>query len=611
SNYIRYNSSDYVNATISSLTLRKWDETTYKSIEYTYPNQINVSVVNKTVLNITGTSLINITYLNGSWSSGWYNGEITLRSDTNETSTGWLWFSVQPFRVQMSSNVYNIDVDQCTNATLSVYEPNWNSNTPLVGNYSIIQVYEDIWSGSSNSRTSYTNYTNSSFNATANVTFCPNTGGEWGTGSWGGYHYLNVLVKDNVYNDTATGWVYFRTTPFQIQWGSVSGGNAKLINANVVVPANITRYSTGVSTTGNLTEIYQWRYDNSRSVKENYNFSVGSCYSNVSGQCTVNGTQNVTIYPPASGWRVGYNYLYAVWTKQNSAASRVEDWSGIYIEGRAAYNGYFSNYDSNWNYKYYIAPNENITIRLNVRDSSYNAVDVNVTGVQYAYSGDSCWSEWCRTYTTPTWSLVGGGVQTSSGAATITMQYPSTNWTKGYYYIKATISGSGGTATVTDGNVRVKEFTVPNITLSSPANNVTYTGTNLSFSATTSKNAQCSIYAVNYDNFNSWYCYNWNASGSNITQQKRDACNATKYSYNGSSYYSMYVSNNYYSSYNGSYSTWQYGSSTGMTTGGMTHTFTINTTALPVQHYGMQVWCYDEDWNYASEVVAFKVNSTA
>lgn len=603
--FVRYNQTDYLNATVNDIVLRTWDSQTYQSKEYNYPEEINV-----TPLAVNGNGVINVTFRNGTWPTGYYWGELNLLNSENDSSTGWLWFNVQPFRVQINSNTYSVDSDQCINTTIAVYDPDWSSNSVLYGNYSITSINENIWGGSGSSKISYTNYTSGSFNATANATFCPNNG-SWGGGSWGGYHYLNVVVKDNLVNDTQTGWLSFKAVPFQISWGSIQGGTSKLTNQNVVVPATLTKPLSGASTSGRLTKLYQWRYDNYRSTKEEYVFSVGSCYSNVSGYCTVNGTQNVTIYPPITGWKIGYNYIYSVWTTADGS-SGFEDWSGIYIEGREIYGGSFENVDSNGNWKYNFMPNEKITIRLVTQNSSYNAVNLTITNVQYAYSGNSCWSEWCRSYTDATWSLIGGGTSTNSqGRAIITINAPSGGWTKGYYYIKASVSGSGGTATITNGNVRVKDLTAPNITIAAPANNGTYNLSSLQVNFTTTENSQCSVYLVNYGNFYNWYCNDWNSTSSNSTNasaQTIGACNTTLYNYTGNTYYTEYVSSNYRSSYDGSNSTWSSGS-TGLTTGGTTHRYTYALSGRTAQYYGIQIWCYDEDDNYASAIAAFKLVS--
>ncbi len=600
--FSKYNSSDYINTTLDDITLRTWDQQTYQSKEYNYPQDINF-----TPNNITGNGLLNITYKNGTWPTGYYWGELILKNLENETSTAWLWFNVQPFRVQVSSSSSNVDSDQCINATINVYEPDWYSNSVLVGNYSLTGVYEDIWTMSGSTRTNYTNYTTGTFNGTSVSTFCPNNG-EWGSGNWGGYHYLNIVVKDNVQNDTQIGWLSFKTVPFQITW-SLVGSTNKLTNANINVSVNLSKPLTGAAATGNLTKVYQWRYDNYRSTKEEYAFSVGNCYSNISGQCTISGTQNVMISPPSGGWKIGYNYLQAEWGKQNSSTSKIEDWSGVYFEGRSAYNGYFSNYDANNNWKYTFPINENITITLYVRDQSYNAINVNITDVQYAYSGSSCWNEWCRTYTSATYSPT----STTNGNAVLRIQVPSTNWSKGYYYIKASISGSSGTATITDGNVYVKDTVAPTINITLPVINATYTGISLALAATTTENSQCSVSLASYDLFNLWYCGNWNATSVNSTASSTgilESCNTTKYNYNGNSYYTEWVTSNYRSISNGTYYAAGYGGPY-MASGGTSHTYTFNTTDWKAQHYGVWLWCYDTDGNYISERAAFKVNVTS
>ena len=619
--FYRYNQSDYVNVTLDSAVLRTWDQITYRQKELNYPADINI-----TSANISGTGRINITYNNGTWPAGYYYGEITFKNSANETSTGWLWFSVQPFRADIYSNSYTLDSDQCINSTLRIYDSDWSSWSPLYGNYSIISVYENIWSNSgAYTTTYYTNYTNSSFNATANISFCPNNG-QWSSGSWGGYHSLNVLVKDNILNDTQTGWLSFRTIPFQITWlGSV--GN-KLNTDNINIMVNVTKPSSGANATGNLTKLYQWRYDNFMSTKEEYVFKVVSngitCYSNVSGQCTVNGTGNVTIYAPSIGWRIGYNYISSEWAKNTDASSTVQDWSGIYFEGRAAYNGWFDNVDATGNYKYYFAVNDSLTIRLNLKNNNNdNANGITISKVEYAFSGNDCWSEYCRSYTTvstSSWSLVGGGTVTdANGRAIINIPAPSTNWSRGYYAVRVT---SGGVV-ITGGTVRVKDFTAVNITINSPVHNATY-NTSLLFNTTTNRNVQCSFSVVSYDDFYRWYCNGWNSTNNNnnLSSELVRSCN-TSYNYNGSNYYNEWVGSNSHSIYDGQNSSYCYVSSGNycygqdsartteyLSTGGLTHSITLNILNITAQSYALTTWCYDDDYNYASNYKAFRINNT-
>ncbi|MFH1711180.1 MAG: hypothetical protein ABH840_02620 [Nanoarchaeota archaeon] len=625
---LRYNSSDYLNTTVTEVVLRTWNQQTYQSIEYNYPEDINV-----TPISVNGTGKINVTYLNGSWPSGYYSGELTMNNSDGELSTGWLWFEVRSFRVQAEifNYVWEVDDNSCVNATLKIYDSDWYTNTFLNGSYSVVNVYEDLWTMSGSTRTYYTNYTlnsvsnASSFNATANISLCPNSGA-WTGGSWGGWHYLSVLVKDNALNDTQSGWVYFRTVPFKIVWNKGDGWLAnKATNANFNVSVNLTSPLTGANATGRLYTLYQWRYDNYQSTKEEYRFTVGSCDSSASSYCTINGATNITIYAPSGGWKVGYNSLQAEWTS-NDGATEVQDSSGIYFDGRESYNGWFGTSwydsgDSQWYWAYDIPQTNNITIKLSVRDSDYSSADVNITSVWYAYSGDNCWDEWCRTYVNSTFSPL----NTSNGDAVIRIKTPSGGWTRGYYYIKTTVSGSAGSATILGGNIRVRDFSLPNITLVSPNNNQTYNRSVL-FSFTTSKSTQCGINLVGYSTFINWYCYGWNSTTNSTfnSSQTEGACNQTGYGYNGTIYYNEYITKDYHSLDDGqnysscqSYASSCYGVAPAarinnyMSTGVTTHTYTLNITDYPDQDYGARIGCWDDDWNYGNALVAFRVSNTA
>ncbi|MBI4170752.1 MAG: hypothetical protein HY514_03590, partial [Candidatus Aenigmarchaeota archaeon] len=131
-----YNSSaDYVNATIVEMVLRSWDSQTYSQREFKYPTHINVT---PTLVN--GSAIINVTYINGSWPSGYYYGEIKMRDTSdNSTAKGWIWFSVQPFRVSATSS-YNVGTRENVTVNISVNEPDWYSNVLLNGNYTVVSV---------------------------------------------------------------------------------------------------------------------------------------------------------------------------------------------------------------------------------------------------------------------------------------------------------------------------------------------------------------------------------------------------------------------------------------------------------------------------------------
>ncbi len=602
----RYNFSDYVNTSIVNITLSRWDQNSQSSVKY------NLQSLNVAPLQVNGTQILNITYTNGNWPSGYYWGELLMNNSDGENSRGWLYFNVQPFRVDTSISSYNVDYDSCANASLNAREPDWNYYSLLYGNYSVTGVYEDIWSMSGVQRTTYTNYTlnggdnTTEFNATTYINICPNEGG-WGSGSWGGYHYLSLIVSNA--SDLAsnqTGWLYFRTIPFITSWNS--GSNIRKTSSKTAT-VTLTRVLGG-NASGNLTKLYQWRYDAYKNGEEEYIYKTNdSCWSNVSSACTINGAANITIFPPSYGWKSGYNYIYSVWTNVNGS-TRFEDYNGIYFQARDIYYGTFSNYDQNNSYKYNFAQDENLTIKVVVRDPDDNLANVNITKVEYSTN--------YYTYSDATYTTT----NLSYGTHLITMTN-SGNWSLGYYYIRITVTGSEGSVLFSDtGNLRVKDMVAPTLNITYPINNVTYSNNSLIFNITLSENGICESTLYNYYNFYNSFCYNWNAT--NSSNQTKEACNTTKYNYSGNTYYYEWLSYHYHSLYSDNGSAYCYRSSScsgsndaliaraRVFTSGTSSTsqsFTLNTTNWTEQNYGVYINCYDNDWNYGHELVTVAVNN--
>ncbi len=607
--YSSYNLTDYINTTIDDLTLNTWDQATYKTTQLNYPEDLNVTIIdnglssNLTVLN--GTSAINVTLVNGSnWQTGYYNGEIILRDTSNQTANAWLWFQVKPFRVSITMNSTSVDSDGCIGGTLYIYQPDYYSGTLFNGNYNISNVKEDIWSGSTYTTTSYTNFTSSNFSNTTGINLCPNNG-SWGAGSWGNYHYLRLTVQDSSGNKEQ-GWVYFRTVPFTVTWGSIIGGTSVMKTSSITVPINFSRASNGSAATGNITSIYQWNWDSYQGTKNTYVFNIGQCWSNVSGSCNVTGTKNVTIYPPSSNWKDGYNYLQGTFI--GSTGTSVDEQSSIWFNSKDLYNGYWSNYNSSGQWQYNFAPNDNISLRLYVRDQNQNSISVNVTKIEYALSS-TCWSEYCKTYTTASY-LVGSGsnTNTSDSAAITIVKSSSSNWSKGSMTIRATVqatNGTGGTSLISGGYVYIKDLTPPTVNLTAPTTRQNITNSTLALNWTTTENAKCYVSLLNFQNHRNWYCLQSSYYPINTSA---DYCSTSLF--NGTEYYYEYISTDYSSYSNGS--NWNWGSqTTGLSTGGTTHNYQFNVSNLKAQDYGLYVNCYDDDWNAAYGWAAVHVNLSA
>lgn len=613
-----YSASDYVNVSFNDLVLRVWDQSTYQTKEYNYPEHLNV-----TPQIINGSVLFNLSYLNGSWPTGYYWGEIVYKNDlTNETSSGYIWFDVRPFRVSVSmSTSYEVDESQCVNVTLKVIEPDWSSDSYISGNYSISKVYEDIWGSGSRSTVNLSNYTlsASSFNATMNLSLCPNNG-SWGTGNYGGYHFIQFLLKDNNNtNNTGLGGVGFRAMPFRIRWGSVQGNSIKLLTEPIYINANITEFVSGTSASGNLSLIYQWRYDSAFAGKESYVFSVGGCYSNVSEQCNITGVKNVTIYPNSRGWKEGYNYFTTEWNKVSSSSTKVTDYSGINFIAKQPYSGFFTNSNRAGSWKYNFYENDSVTIKITTQDMNNNNVNVSIAEVSYANAGGNCWDEWCRSYTVANeWSLTDTNASndtgTSDGSAIILINKPSGNWTKGDYTIKVLVKGVNGNGTITGGSFRIIDSVLPNMSITSPTINQTITNNTFLVRYTTTETASCSIGFYDYGSFYSYYCRNLNPE--NASSGLGESCNTTKYGFdNNTLYYSEWINTNYQSASSGSsYDSWSRSGSTGLITDSTVHTYTFNASNkvtkgfLKAQYYGIYAYCSDSDGNSIGSYTAFKVD---
>jgi hypothetical protein len=577
--------SDYVNTTIEDIVLRTWKSDTWEQIEYRYPDDINISLVGRDDLRVNnGQGVLNITFNSGNWQSGYYSGEIKLKNDENESVTGWLWFSVEPFRVSTSATDYTISPDSNVTASLYIYEPDWRTSTVLSGNYTITRVYMERWDYSGRHITNITDYSPSSgetFNGTATVRIKPNT--RWTSG----WNSLRIRVKDVSDNSTKDGWLSFRAVPFTVTPTRTSPYNIGLFS-NVTVNFTLQKPVTNELTAGNLTSVYYWGWPS----KTYYDFIVDGCDSRTSDSCLINssgGTTSVTIIPPENGWEEGYHYMYFTFTEHNDSSSRVEDWSSVYFYARPAISGYMYTVNSQGGYQWGNAPEENVTLYLySVRDINDNAVTVNITNVQYAESSSGCWTDSCRTYVDAVWNVVNlnGSIISGnqiSGSGYIRLYPPNGLWEYGDYYVKIFLTNGTESVVIKNGYFKIKDMVAPVVTVLSPDMGQVVNTSSVLISANTTEDARCDLMIINQYNYYSWYC------GGNTT----GACNTSHY--NGTSYYYRWVSG------------WGYD---GLTTGGTLHSYNLSTSALVNQDYVARFYCYDSDWNYGYGVVVFRVNVT-
>ncbi|MBI5393628.1 hypothetical protein HZA96_07215 [Candidatus Woesearchaeota archaeon] len=587
--YQSYTADDYINTTIQDMVLRYWDSTTMQTKELNYPEDINVTVNTKTTLEINGTNVINVTKQSGNWQTGYYWGEVMLRDTENQTGRGYVYFNVQVFRVESTSTQYEVGATANITATLNIRDPDWYTNSLLAGNYSVSTVYENVWNGMSSIRITYNFTPNTIFNASTNITIVPNnTNNRWSVGSWGGYHYLNLIVRDTSDNSTQSGWLSFRTVPFRVTINSTANVG---LTESPSIPITLQSPSDNATVIGNLTKIYSWGSTNGYYGQKLYNFSIGSCNSNTSSSCSINGSANVNVTTPSGGWEDGYIYLTLVFTDGSTIVESSANFRATQI-----YTGWWNAVDESNVWNYYKSFTENASMQLNVYDSNNNPAIVNITQIEYAEAPQNCWMDSCRTYVIANWTIRTGNV-TCNKICYINVTTPGT-WKRGEHLVRATVSGSAGTAVIKSGYFWVRDMTAPILNITTPLNNVTYTNSSFLFSATTNENANCYLTLLNYDTYKSWYCW-LNTTG---------ICASGAYS--GSNYYYKYLSKDYYYlSKNNSGSGTSYYSSTGLTTGTTTHSYSFPID-MTTQDYGLQVYCYDEDWNNVNIQRAFKINIT-
>ncbi len=594
-----YSSADYVNATIDGLSIYTWrsDPATgqWSQSELKYPTDLNIMVVGSPYLNMSGRATINVTYLGGNWPSGWYSGQLTLKNAENDPATGWLGFSIQPFRIDAYNPQYEVSMSAPVNVTLTAMEPDYSSQAVLISNYSITSIVEETWGPSGSTRTQITGFSPTSFNGTSTVLTINPNGGSWTPG----WRSLKLTVNDTNTSSTQETWVSFKATAFSISLNRLSGWDIGL-GSNVTVNITLREPGTSTDAAGNLTSVFAWDWP-SRST---YDFVVGNCNSMTSPTrgCTINGTGTVTILAPSGGWEEKYHYLNFEYAPANGTAVKIEDWQSISFYARPSITAYMNVVDDNLAYRYDgFGKNENVTLWLqSIRDLNGNPLTATILNAQYSMSSSSCWDDSCRTYQNASWAVVnsaGAIVGNDTTGGYVRMYPPSGGWPMGDYYARIQLRSVSEIAMIKNAWFKVVDRSPWNLTISSPSMGQNITSNTIYMSAATTKNARCYMSIYNFDNFNSWYCYSWAGNNTNNTASRPALCNSAS-GYNGGAYYYSWID-----SYN----------TPGYVTGALSHTYNYTVPAdMPNnQHYALYVSCYDSNYMYISSATAFYMNRSA
>ena len=574
--------TDYVNTTIKDIKLRRWSDTDYRSIEYNYPSDFNITNAGMSTINYS--RIVSLNHSSGTWPSGYYYGSMVLKNDDNESATGYIWFNVQDFRVQFTNELYTIGTNENITGFMKVLDPDWSNTSVIWGNYTITEIYQETWDYASRSKTQVTNFNPRNFNGSANISIAPPSSG-WVLG----WSNVVAVVYDNVTNTSKNAWIGFRAAIFTTTYGTVVSQDSITPTANVTIPVTLTAPRGGKSS-GRLLRVYEQVWPNTYE----YSFTTNaSCTSVESTNCLINGSANVTLHVPSDGWAEEYHYLTFVLADANNVNSKSTE-SAPYFRVRPAYAGFFSNTDNNNTWRYHVGFTQDVLMAVTPQKASGSTV----TGASIQYIQRSftpgCYSDYCRVWTNV--SVWDNYANRSDGMLYFRIAR-SGSWARGEHAIRVKIAGSLGNSFIKTGYFYARDTVAPNITSIGwpPYNGYKVNSTSLYLNVVTNEAATCSFFFKDYDTFYASSCGNTDDVVSNNSFLV-GACNATLY--NGSQ--------SIYKSY--------YPPLTGLVTGGLNHTYTaqgINMYLTIDQDYAIQYYCYDSDSNSISQYRVIEMNATS
>ncbi|MBI4360372.1 hypothetical protein HY572_01215 [Candidatus Micrarchaeota archaeon] len=447
-----------INTTIVDLRLTQgvYEAGQYRSSTLSYPQNINFSPTY-----VNGSTKINVSKNVGNWSAGWYWGEMTLQDSAGARQNAYLWFSVEPFIIQLSYPNNRIGRSDNLTGTIAITDPgngaNMNTST---SNYTITQIREVRWTNAGQTTRNAVIYGNQSWNGSlANFTFQPPAAtGKWQPSDWG-WANVEVVVRDESDNSTRTQWMGFQVLSFDPQITRTSNQNIAA-NANVTLSVLMRQPNGSGHAAGNLTQIRYYDYSTYQSKIASFVVN-GSCASwNSTGGCMLNSTYQypngtqiaqtlpVTVVPQSGSWPEGYNYLEFDFTDTSDASVLVRPSNNVYFNVvppvRASY--YFVN-TSTMQSQYQFARTDAMGVNMySFTDINGNALQVNVTNVEY-YAGSE-WREALRQYTSvPSFTVVGNlSKQIGSGSSgVISIPAPSGGWPSGSVQLRVSLVKTGNT----------------------------------------------------------------------------------------------------------------------------------------------------------------------
>lgn len=342
-------SYQYSDANITSISLSRYDYSTWR--------MQNVSVTNYTPSIISGVTVVNITP--ASLQPGSYNLEITLRDNQSNVGKGYAWFEVRDFTLSAQTANWKWKFNNSENITLAVMACDadtwWCSGSGLTGvavNVTKVQrtgtwPYTDVAGWASNSSNTTAN------GAGLNVY---RASGSWDSG------YYTAEVTGTYNNITQTANVWFEIESFSMnvwanKWEYTMRENVSL---SVQLGKDVTISNVSVNC-GNWPS-YQ-----------TYSYASGTL--NVSPTSLSSGTSNITFIPSSGKWPSGY--CNGQITASAGGETKTQWFSFNVQPVRVSVN--------NYNSKYNFLKNESVLLAVNPQQ----AINFTMNMTLWPYDGGS------------------------------------------------------------------------------------------------------------------------------------------------------------------------------------------------------------------------------
>jgi len=460
--------ADYINTTVKSVTLNRWDMSSGGTTFYEYVRDLEGGdeSINVTPTDISGSTIIaiNNTGNSGQWPSGWYNGEIVLEDADGGTATGWLWFDARPFVANAYTTVWEVGKNSPVTVNVQVQDPqDWS--TEIAGNYTVQSIVQQEYgwmgpatqtpvtnftptnfsqggsevggcAGDCYSTECYTNQTNCEADSTcawyadpwedsysycyssyssatgAPITIYPPSGG-WTSG----YNNL-VMTIANANNQTGEAWIGFNVVPFGVsvwsdQYTYSTDANVTL-SVNIYDPINESRNATA-----NVSRVFETSWDDCWTwpcPETEINFTP----SQITGEGTL------TLVVPGGGWSSSYHYPTIIFVDSTDPTSTREGWA--YFDARAM--AVSASISTEWWYQY--QPDEDVVVDISATDP-IDYVTPKLINITRVFETD--WNN-CEYSSTGAWQCDETNMTFSptqiNGSGNLTISAPATNWSSGY-----------------------------------------------------------------------------------------------------------------------------------------------------------------------------------